>query len=111
MPVDRQALGEAIAAAVRAKAVEGTSAVNGAALAAAVRCLADHIDALERKIDSSPFRYMGPYQESRTYGKGDFCTHAGSLWHANHATRGRPGDDGSGWQLAVKRGQNGRDAR
>lgn len=59
-----------------------------------------------------PFqRYQGVYQAGRTYVEGDTVTYAGSLWHCGTATTARPGDGATGWQLAVKRGQDGRDLR
>lgn len=59
-----------------------------------------------------PFqRYQGVYQAGRSYVEGDTVTYGGSLWHCGTATTARPGDGVTGWQLAVKRGQDGRDLR
>ena len=60
-----------------------------------------------------PFqKYQGTYQAGRTYVAGDTVTAAGALWHcAAPTTAARPGDGVSGWQLAVKRGADGRDLR
>jgi Carbohydrate binding domain. len=59
-----------------------------------------------------PFqRYQGTYQAGRTYVTGDTVTSGGALWHCGAtSTITRPGDS-SDWQLAVKRGQDGRDLR
>lgn len=59
-----------------------------------------------------PFqKFQGVYQIGRTYVTGDTVSYGGSSWHC-HApmTTGRPGDS-SDWQLAVKRGQDGKDVR
>jgi hypothetical protein len=59
-----------------------------------------------------PFqRYQGIYQAGRTYVTGDTVSCGGSIWHCAAATTiGRPGDSPD-WQLAVKRGKDGRDLR
>jgi len=59
-----------------------------------------------------PFqKYQGVYQTGRTYVLGDTVSCAGSSWHCGAAsTVARPGDSPD-WQLAVKRGQDGRDLR
>jgi hypothetical protein len=44
------------------------------------------------------------------YGKGQFATHQGSMWHCNRTTQRKPGDDADDWTLAVKRGRDGKDA-
>jgi len=52
--------------------------------------------------------YRGVWGEG-SYAKGDMVTWAGSLWHANEDTSDKPG---SGvWQLAAKKGRDGRDAK
>lgn len=53
--------------------------------------------------------YRGVYRDGQPYSEGDTVTWAGSLWHANKATAGKP-DDGD-WTLCVKKGSNGKDAR
>ena len=81
--------------------------VFGAAIGELIRevtaPLAERIAALE----ATPLTYDGPHETGKTYGKGVFVTHDGSLWHCNRETATRPGD-GPAWTLAVKRG---RDAR
>ncbi|KQW37092.1 carbohydrate-binding family V/XII protein [Rhizobacter sp. Root404] len=59
------------------------------------------------ELETKPFAYDGPHEVGKTYAKGNFVTHDGSLWHCNYKTASRPGD-GPAWTLAVKRG---RDAR
>lgn len=46
--------------------------------------------------------YMGVHQVGRTYLRGQFVTHDGSLWHANRETVTRP--PGGDWTLAAKKG-------
>lgn len=65
--------------------------------------LQKRVDALE----ATPIQYDGPHEQGKSYVKGTFVTHDGSLWHCNRETTSRPGD-GPAWTLAVKRG---RDAR
>ena len=55
-------------------------------------------------------KYCGVWSPVETYDKGDFCTHDGSVWHANASTRSKPGTDDS-FTLAVKRGRDGKDSR
>ena len=52
--------------------------------------------------------YRGVYKDGMTCEPGDMVTHGGSVWHCQEATTTRPGD-GAPWQLAVKRGRDGRD--
>ena len=47
----------------------------------------------------------------RAYDAGDGVTYKGSYWLAERETDRRPGDDDSGWRLAVKRGRDGRPDR
>jgi hypothetical protein len=70
---------------------------------------------LQRRIaeleDRPTLSYLGVYEQARQYTRGNFVTHDGSLWHCRaDLTRARPGSD-SDWQLAAKRGTNGKDAR
>ncbi len=64
----------------------------------------------ERMAASSGLRYLGVHDEGEVYEAGDATTHAGSLWVARERTSSKPGIDGT-WQLAVKRGKDGKDAR
>jgi len=58
--------------------------------------------------DGVGLTYCGVWFPARTYERGEFVTHDGSLWHAKTATTAKPGDGTADWTLAVKRG---RDAR
>ena len=51
--------------------------------------------------------YRGVFQPGHEYDRGDSVTLDGSCWVALKDTSAKPGDDDS-WQLAVKRGRNGR---
>ena len=56
-------------------------------------------------------KYSGVWRRHQVYGSGTFITDGGCVWHATRATVGeRPGSCDA-WQLAVKAGRNGRDAR
>ena len=79
------------------------------------KAMEDALAPLLRRIveleERPTLRYLGVYEAARQYAKGNFVTHDGSLWHCRaDVTRARPGSD-SDWQLAAKRGTNGRDAR
>lgn len=88
------AMGERVMASAQAKL-----------MAAAMRALEARIAELEK----APLRYDGPHETGKTYRKGTFVTHAGSVWHANRRTAAKPGDGSDDWTLAIKRGRNGRD--
>ncbi|MGL1834935.1 hypothetical protein ACKVEX_15175 [Rhodocyclaceae bacterium SMB388] len=86
-----------------------------ATMKAIARTLSPHlgrIDALERRLaeleGSTKMLYRGVWKPGATASKGEFWTHAGSVWHANETTDQQPGADYLAWTLAVKRG---RDAR
>lgn len=55
-------------------------------------------------IQTKGVEYRGVFQSAQEYGRGDLVTFAGSMWHANCATRTKPGD-GRDWTLAVKGAQ------
>lgn len=62
------------------------------------------------KADGLP-RYCGVFDENRPmYEAGDVVTFASSGWIAKTDTRAKPGTDQT-WQLFVKRGRDGKDAR
>ena len=59
-------------------------------------------------------KYCGVWEADHSYPAGSACTHKGGIWIAKCATSQRPDADGPGehdWQLAVKRGADGRDLR
>jgi len=53
----------------------------------------------------------GVYREGTEYRKGSGVTWAGSFWIAQRDNPGKPDTADSGWRLAVKKGQNGKDAK
>ena len=76
-----------------------------------LQVLRDRIAALEMQLASrGSLKYCGVHDPARQYGEGDFVTCHGSLWHCNRPTRSAPGAGSDDWQLAVKRGRDGRDA-
>jgi hypothetical protein len=78
------------------------------------RVLADRIAALEAQlaaVEQRGFNYRGVWRAGEIYEAGCYTTDHGSMWHANRATRERPGGPDSGWTLCVKAGKDGRDAR
>jgi len=54
--------------------------------------------------------YRGTYKPGQQYDAGDMVTADGSGWIAKRATSSKPGTPNSGFQLAIKRGRDGRDA-
>ena len=81
---------------------------TGARLAA----LETRIAALEAR---PTLEYLGTWTEGRSYSRGAVVGDAGSLWiqHKSPTSLARPGttDGAASWTLAVKRGQDGKDAR
>jgi len=63
--------------------------------------------------DGRSVDFVGVYDGTRTYQRGQIVTHGGSLWHCNTDTTAKPDtDDGAkAWTLCVKRGRDGRDLR
>ncbi len=64
----------------------------------------ERVAALEGKLANVP-KYVGAWRSDKTYSKGDIITFDGGMWHADEATRDRPGTSASGWTLAVKSGR------
>jgi len=65
--------------------------------------------ALEQRAAS--LKYLGTFKLGAVYTEGSFVTLGGSVWHVNKTTREKPGDGNQDWQLAVKHGERGRDAK
>lgn len=63
--------------------------------------LEERIRALEAQTKA--MTYQGTYSGGRMYHKGNFCTHNGSIWHANKDTQDKPGASND-WTLAAKGG-------
>lgn len=53
----------------------------------------------------------GVYKSAEEYTAGDAVTWGGSLWIAQTKTNAKPGEAGSDWRLAVKRGRDGKDGK
>jgi hypothetical protein len=69
---------------------------------------------LRRRVETLEQRdralvYRGVWVPDQQYFEGNFATFDGSLWHCNRTTRAKPGDGTADWQLAAKRGANGKD--
>jgi hypothetical protein len=59
-----------------------------------------------------PFlKFQDVYQAGRAYVVGDLVLWQGHLWHCKAATVTRPGESATHWQLCIRRGRDGRDAR
>ncbi len=64
-----------------------------------------------KEVESRPLiRYRGVFTEGETYHPGELATHSGSMFYCWAPTKCTPGTSDA-WQLCVKRGTNGRDAR
>jgi hypothetical protein len=72
------------------------------------------VDALEQRTkgleDRPQLEYRGVFQEGSAYLPGNVTTFQGSMWICRTATMLKPGDGSSSWQLACKRGRDGKDA-
>ncbi|QZP08193.1 phage portal protein [Caenibius sp. WL] len=55
------------------------------------------------------FLYQGVYEQGRKYERGQFVTRGGSMWHCKRQTTETPGESPDHWQLAVKKGRDGKD--
>jgi hypothetical protein len=82
------------------------------------KSLATRCAALETKIarlegalaEKSAVKYMGVHRTGATYSEGSLVTRDGSIFHANKTTSEIPGEGCLDWQLACKRGRDGKDA-
>ena len=77
--------------------------------------LHERIKALEARISELEVRpqvkYLGIWNAQKIYTIGNLVTDHGSMWHCVDTCVGaRPGSSDA-WQLAVKRGSDGKDAR
>jgi hypothetical protein len=65
-----------------------------------------------KELEDRPgMRYRGTWSMDAQHNEGDTVTDHGSAWFCLKSTRSRPGDDPDSWQLMVKRGADGKDAR
>ena len=79
-------------------------------VAAATDLLRDRIRSLEAR---PPLKYCGVWVAGKTYPENSLVTKGGSLWIAKQTTAAFPGggaEPGS-WQLCVRRGNDGKDAK
>ena len=51
-------------------------------------------------------QYRGVFRQGEEYAAGSVVTWAGSTWHANEATKDKPGDGETAWTLMVKKGRD-----
>lgn len=80
------------------------------------RALIKRLEAVERDLANAErerranptLRYCGTWAGGE-HRPGEFVTDRGSVWHCKAITKARPGDSDD-WQLAVKRGRDGKDA-
>lgn len=99
---------------------------RSAAMLAEMECLKREL--LEQKAElaeriANVPRYVGIYEPGRTYHPGEMTTDRGSIWCCRRTTSSRPDtlaqaaekdrwpEGGRDWELSVRRGQNGKDAR
>ena len=94
-------------------ALLGTSSKGGETGASAQQMagLEKRIAALEAQPKG--LSYEGVWEAGRTYRKGQCVTHGGSMWVALDTNVVKPGDQNfsKAWQLAVKRGAEGKPGR
>ena len=82
------------------------------AIAQEVRPWIERVQKLERRIEELEQRkYVGVWKEGEIYHPGNQVTLGGSIWYCKRGCMSRPGTDPEDWQLQVKRGRDGRDAR
>jgi hypothetical protein len=88
--------------------VETIGPVIRESIAAAIAPLIARLDALE--ATQRNWKYTGVWSSEREYAENNWCTYDGSLWCALRAGKGAKPGDGDSWKLAVRKGQNGKDA-
>lgn len=77
-------------------------------LATRLKALEQRCAELERGLEQRS--YKGVWDASVTYDEHNLVTMGGSVWIARRATCDKPGTSDA-WQLAVKKGRDGRDAK
>jgi hypothetical protein len=113
-----------IADALNAKANGNGVAANGSAVQwdeaeldtpATVGMVLDAYKALTqrlRELEARPVpKYVGVWDHQKVYQRGDFVTRSGCLWHCWETHCGVEPGSSDTWQLAVKCGRDGKDAR
>ncbi|NUZ07609.1 hypothetical protein [Piscinibacter koreensis] len=74
---------------------------------------AEMLEQVLERLDNQPpgLSYEGLWVAGKSYSKGMFVTHQGSVWASMVPNnQDQPGAGGGSWVLAVKRGRDGRDA-
>ena len=90
--------------------------VIGDAIAKILQPFVERLEALDgrtKALETRPpgVQYRGVWSDSQLYALDQAVTHAGSLWIARSASIGqRPGVNLTAWQLAVKKGSDGKAA-
>jgi hypothetical protein len=79
-------------------------------LTATLRGVAADRARIERVECRPQLRYIGVWREPEEYVPGNMVSHRGSMWACQAPTRSKPGTSRD-WQLCVKAGRDGRDAR
>lgn len=90
------------------KGVNDSLSTRAAALEARIEVLERGLTDIRRQ---PTLEYTGTWQEGTTYERGQMVTHQGSVWYCKRPAATRPNEDPERWQLMVKRGRDGRDAR
>jgi len=68
------------------------------------------LEARLKALEAQPLKYEGVW-EQREYPVGSFVTHGGSVWYCRETASAADQPNASRcWQLAVKRGRDGKDA-
>lgn len=80
-----------------------------------VKVIAQEIAGLQKRIAAlearGSMKYEGVWDPTKAYPVGSFVTDDGSMWHANDTNISvRPGSSDC-WQLAIKRGRDGKGSR
>lgn len=92
------------------------AALHAAEIHAIIHWFSGRCKALETRVadleERPTVEYRGVWKSDEKYKRGHLVTHSGSVWHCELAGSGIvPGNGATGWRLAVKRGENGKDAR
>lgn len=66
---------------------------------------------VERTLRLPGLQYREVFKEGEAYQRDDAVTYNGCMWIALKDTSATPGEEDSGWRLAVKKGRDGRDTR
>jgi hypothetical protein len=82
---------------------------------AELESLAQLMDARVKALEAKPaMEYRGTWTAEQTYSPGDCVTDHGSIWHCHRQATSaaqRPGTSPPHWQLACKKGADGKDLR